>query len=74
MSIFEIIVGTVVGRTTDQQRNFPQGNFNLRECLNQNNISSDLIDVEVLIQANIVSNSEGVRNFQHRRYKGESPR
>ena len=44
------------------QRKFPRGDFNLRESLSQKNIASDLIYVEVLIQANIVSYA--VRNFQ----------
>ena len=45
--------------------NFPRGNFNLLESLTQKNIVSDLIYVEVLIQANIAS--DAMRNFQHRR-------
>ena len=58
-------MGTVVGKTTDPQRYFSRGNFNLRESLNRKNIASDLICVEVLIQANIandgISNADGNR-------------
>ena len=36
-------VGTVVEKTTDSQRTFPRGNFNLCESLNEKNIVSGLI-------------------------------
>ena len=55
-------VGTVIGKTTNPQRN---GNFNPRESLSRKNIASDLNYVEVLIRANIAS--DAMRNFQHRR-------
>ena len=55
---------TVVGKATDLQRKFQRENFILRESLNQKNIASDLIYVEVLTQANI--SSDAVQTFQHR--------
>ena len=63
--VFQRIVGTVVGKTRHSQRKFPCVYFNLRESLNQKNIVSDLIHVEVSSHANIAS--EAVRNFQPQR-------
>ena len=54
-------MGTVVEKTTDSQRKFSRRNFNQRGSLNQENIASDLICVEVSIQVNIAS--EAVGNF-----------
>ena len=59
-------------RNKTKQRKYPRGNFNLRESLNQKNIASDFIYVEVFIQANMAS--DAVWNFQHRRQQSESPR